>query len=118
VAYDVLLSPAAVAARVDKHMLKILKQTENAKLTRVNLHGRFTGEHVAEVEKALPEDGGSKVTLDLSNVTFVDRQAMEFLRCAKLKRVTIENIPSYVMRWIEQEGHSTFLSTDYTDGFS
>jgi anti-anti-sigma regulatory factor len=87
-------------------MLKITKQTENAKLTRVNLHGRFTSEYVAEVEKVLPEDGRTKVTLDLGNVTFVDRQAMEFLSRAKLKRVTIENIPSYVLRWIEQEGHN------------
>ncbi|MGH9881581.1 MAG: hypothetical protein ACRD6N_09125, partial [Pyrinomonadaceae bacterium] len=64
-------------------MLKITKQTENAKVTRVNLHGRFTSEYVPEVEKALPENGRtSKVTLDLSNVTFVDRQAMEFLRRA------------------------------------
>ena len=62
-------SPEAVAPRFDKHMLKILKQTENAQLTKVNLHGRFTSEYVAEVEKALAEDGRSKVTLDLSNVT-------------------------------------------------
>jgi len=35
-------------------------------------------------------------------VTFVDRKAMEFL-CGVKSRVIIENVPSYVLRWIEQE---------------
>ena len=87
-------------------MLKITKQTETAKLLKVNLHGGFTGEYVPEVEKALLENGckRGKVALDLMNVTFVDREAMEFLRIAISRRkVAIENIPSYVKRWIEQE---------------
>ena len=87
-------------------MLKITKQTESAKLVRVNLHGGFTGEYVPEVEKALLENGGKrgKIALDLMNVTFVDRLAMQFLhRAISRKKIAIENIPSYVTRWIEQE---------------
>ena len=87
-------------------MLKITKQTESAKLIRVNLHGGFTGHYIPEVEKALSENGRKrgKVALDLINVTFVDRVAMEFLRRALLrKKIAIENIPSYVTRWIDQE---------------
>jgi anti-anti-sigma regulatory factor len=86
-------------------MLKITKQTESTKLVRVKLHGSFTGEYVPEVEKALSENGKKgKVALDLMNVTFVDREAMEFLRRAiSNKKIAIENIPSYVTRWIEQE---------------
>jgi hypothetical protein len=88
------------------HMLKITKQTETAKLLKVNLHGGFTGEYVPEVEKALSDNGcpKGKVALDLMNVTFVDREAMEFLcRAMSRKKIAIENIPSYVSRWIEQE---------------
>ena len=87
-------------------MLKITKQTESTKLVRVKLHGSFTGEYVPEVEKVLLENGckRGKVALDLMNVTFVDRQAMELLRIAiSRKKIAIENIPSYVTRWIEQE---------------
>ena len=85
--------------------MKITKQVENAHLTRVSLHGHLTGEYVPEVEKALSKNGykGGKLALDLRNVTFVDRRAMEFLRRAKSKKIRIENIPSYVARWIEQE---------------
>jgi hypothetical protein len=87
-------------------MLKITRQTESAKLHRVNLHGGFTAEYVPEVEKALSDNGcpKGKVALDLMNVTFVDREAMEFLRRAmSRKKITIENIPTYVTRWIKQE---------------
>ena len=104
-AHDVLVSPAVVFAKVDKHMLKITKQAEKARICRVSLHGHFTGEYVPEVEKALSENGckQGKLALDLRNVTFVDRTAMEFLRRANPKKIRIENAPSYVTRWIEQE---------------
>ena len=86
-------------------MLKITKQAENARIAIVSLHGHFTGEYVPEVEKTLSGNGCKevKLTLDLRNVTFVDRTAMEFLCRAKSKKIKIENSPSYVMRWIEQE---------------
>jgi anti-anti-sigma regulatory factor len=99
------LAGPVVCATVDKHMLKITKQTKNTQLTSVSLHGHFTGEYVPEVQKALSENGhnGDKVALDLRNVTFVDRVAMEFLSKATSKNISIENTPSYVTRWIEQE---------------
>ena len=105
-AHDVLLSPVLARATVDKHMLKITKQVEDPRINRVSLHGHFTGEYVPEVEKALSENGCTqgKLALDLRNVTFVDRAAMEFLRRAESKKIRIENTPSYVTRWIEQEG--------------
>lgn len=88
-----------------EQMLKITKSTENTRLMRVTLHGYFTGDYVREVEKALSENGDEdgKVALDLMYVTFVDRAAMEFLSRAKSSKIKVENVPSYVTRWIEQE---------------
>jgi len=87
-------------------VLKITTIREDDKSLRVHLCGQLTGEYVSELEKTLtlenPDAG--KVALDLSNVTFVDREAMVFLCGAKSRNVAIENIPSYVTRWIEQEG--------------
>ena len=105
-AQDVLVSRAVLCATVGKHMLKITKQTENTELTRVSLHGHFTSEYVVEVEKATSDENGhkdGKVALDLTHVTIVDRAAMEFLSRARSSKITIENVPSYVTRWIEQE---------------
>ena len=87
-------------------MLKITTVRETPESLRVHLCGQFTGEYVPELEKVLSTESPDvgKVALDLSNVTFVDREAMVFLCGAKSKDVSIENIPSYVTRWIEQEG--------------
>ena len=86
-------------------MLKITTSREDDKSLRVHLCGQFTGEYVSELEKVLTlgNPDATKVALDLSNVTFVDREAMVFL-CGASKHVAIENIPSYVTRWIEHEG--------------
>jgi len=67
------------------------------------LCGQLTGEYVPELEKLLHAEDCDKIAVEMSNVTFVDRQAMVFL-CGLKSRVSFENIPSYVMRWIEQEG--------------
>ena len=98
------LARRCYAPRLISTMLKITKQAENARINRVSLHGHFTGEYVPEVERALLENGckGAKLALDLRNVKFVDRAAMEFLRRAKTKKIRIENTPAYVTRWIEQ----------------
>jgi anti-anti-sigma regulatory factor len=87
-------------------VLKITTVQEDSKSLRVQLYGQFTGEYVALVEQALSGDGNSngKVALDLSKVTFVDRAGMKFLCSAISRNVALENIPSYVARWIEQEG--------------
>lgn len=85
-------------------MLKITTTRENDKSLRVHLCGQLTGEYVCELEKALELEthDTAKVALDMSNVTFVDREAMVFL-CGVKSRIAFENIPSYVIRWIEQE---------------
>lgn len=90
----------------DAKVLKITTIREGAKSLKVSLCGQFTGEYVPELQKALYQEGveAENVALDMSNVTFVDREAMVFLCGAKSKNVAIENIPSYVTRWIEQEG--------------
>jgi len=86
-------------------MLKIVRDAEDTGTTKVSLYGRFTGEYALEVARALAVNGSraKALTLDLMNVTFVDRVAMEFLRTVKLRKIKVENLPSYVARWIKQE---------------
>ena len=85
-------------------MLKITPTQEDEKSFKVRLCGQLTKEYVPEVERMLAEGAQSKtVSLDLANVTFVDRDAMVFLCSAKARNIVIENCPSYVIRWIQQE---------------
>jgi ABC-type transporter Mla MlaB component len=70
----------------------------------VGLCGELTKEYVPEVQRLLDEAAASEtVSIDLANVTFVDREAMVFLCSARARKIRIENCPSYVTRWIEQE---------------
>ncbi|MEK6335675.1 MAG: hypothetical protein AABM67_12050 [Acidobacteriota bacterium] len=94
-------------------MFKITQDAEIPEIVRVSLSGHFTSEYVSEVEKALVQNGNKskKCALDLMNVNFVDRPAMEFLRAAQSRKIKLENLPSWVKRWIQQEaanGASSF----------
>ena len=82
-------------------MLRITTTREEKSVT-LHLCGQLTGEYVGELQKALDVGETQKIAMDLSNVTFVDREAMMFL-CGVKSRVSFENIPSYVTRWIQQE---------------
>ena len=86
-------------------MLKITPTRENEKSFRVRLCGQLTKEYLPEVERTLAAESpqSQTVALDLANVTFVDREAMVFLCSAKARNIAIENCPSYVIRWIQQE---------------
>jgi hypothetical protein len=97
--------PVDSTAGVVKQMFKITQQTEIPEIVRVSLSGYFTSEYVPEVEKALVQNGNKAKTcaLDLLNVTFVDRSAMEFLRAAQSRKIKLENLPSWVKRWIQLE---------------
>ena len=83
-------------------MLKITTTRSEANALTVYLWGQLTGEYVPELETVLKPEVAPQIVLDMSNVSFVDRKAMEFL-CGVKSRIIIQNIPSYVMRWIEQE---------------
>ena len=89
-------------------MLKIITFQENLESLKVQLYGEFTAESLPELEKALSGQSGNthKVALDLSNVTFVDRAGMQYLCGAQSKHIALENLPSYVSRWMEQEGRN------------
>ena len=86
----------------EQDVLKITTTQDEPKSLTVHLCGQLTSEYVPELARVLNPESAPKIALDMSNVTFVDRKAMEFL-CGVKSRVSIENIPSYVMRWIEQE---------------
>ena len=86
-------------------MLKITPTRNNENSLKIQLCGQLTKEYLPEIERLLNEEGSASPTmsLDLANVTFVDREVMVFLCAAKAKNIVIENCPSYVIRWIKQE---------------
>ena len=86
-------------------MFKITMVNENPEFITVNLCGRFTGEYIPEVEKALTPTSAKpkKLALSLAEVTFVDRAAIEFLCAARSRNINIQNARLYVRLWMDQE---------------
>ena len=97
-------------------MLRITPTREGDNSLQVRLCGQLTKDYLPEVQRLLDEGGATQtVSLDLANVTFVDREAMVFLCSAKSRNIVVENCPSYVTRWIQQErlcGSSSNESSD------
>src|SRR5436190_14896688 len=94
-------------------MLKITPNRENGNYFKLRLCGQLTKEYVPEVERLLAGVAASQmISIDLANVTFVDREAMVFLCSVKARNIAIENCPSYVIRWIKQEGLCGAASDD------
>jgi hypothetical protein len=79
--------------------------SENQASLKICLCGQLTEEYLPEIERLLAEKPSTCATasLNLGNVTFVDRAAMVFLCSAKAQNISIENCPSYVTRWMQQE---------------
>jgi ABC-type transporter Mla MlaB component len=88
-----------------KNVLKITPTRDSENSLRIRLCGQLTKEYLPEIERLLNDEGSADQTtsLELANVTFVDRAAMVFLCSAKARNIAIDNCPSYVIRWMQQE---------------
>jgi len=86
-------------------VLKISPIRDNPKSLEILLYGQLTKEYLPEIQQLLGGDptAPETISLNLANVTFVDRDAMVFLCSAKARNISIENCPSYVTRWMQQE---------------
>ena len=71
------------------------------------LSGDMDQEHAARLHELLASETDAPVTLDLQNVTLVDRAAVQFLARAEADGIRIVNCPSYVRTWIAAETDSS-----------
>ena len=83
-------------------MLKIQRKV-NGKII-FTLSGRIEAEDIDELRRLLELEGaGSRIALDLKDVTLMDREAIKFLTDCEANTITLENCPVYVRKWIGQE---------------
>ena len=72
------------------------------------LSGRIESEDVKELRQLLAlETMGQQLVLDLRDVTLVSQEAVTFLRRCEADRITLENCPLHVRRWIDQATNAT-----------
>ena len=70
--------------------------------TTIRLIGRMQAEHVSEVERQI-EGSGTKVMLDLEEVTLVDLQVVRFLGACEASGIEILNCSPYISDWVARE---------------
>jgi hypothetical protein len=83
-------------------MLKIQRKINGGVI--FTLSGRIEADDIDELRRLLELEGaGSKIALDLKDVTLVDRDAIKFLADCEADSIKLENCPLYVRKWIGQE---------------
>ena len=70
--------------------------------TTIRLIGRIQAEHVSEIERQIAESG-TKVALDLEEVTLVDVQVVRFLGGCEARGINVLNCSPYITDWIGKE---------------
>ncbi len=68
------------------------------------LNGKFSEEAIPELDHSISEARGSnaRIYLDLSEVTLVDRRAVQYFSEQAEHNVRLVNCPIYLRRWITQ----------------
>ena len=64
------------------------------------LSGDIDREHAVRLQDFIASETDRPVTLDLQNVTLVDRAAVQFLAGVEATGIRIVNCPGYVRTWI------------------
>lgn len=78
-------------------------ETESrGKRTTIRLIGHFQLEHVEELSRHLRRYG-SKVVLDLKELTLVDVQVVRLLGSSEISGARIVNCSQYIREWIDRE---------------
>jgi anti-anti-sigma regulatory factor len=82
-------------------MLRIQRSANGRVVLR--LSGRMEVEDVKELGELLAmETAKQQLVLDLTDVTLVNQDAVEFLARCEADSILLENCPPYIRQWIEQ----------------
>jgi ABC-type transporter Mla MlaB component len=86
-------------------MLRIETRAETPDTVTYALAGQITREHLDDLRELLAAAGaaGRRVTLDLSGVVLVDREAVGFLAQGPGAAVELLHCPAYVLSWLRCE---------------
>ncbi len=68
------------------------------------LNGKFSEDALPELEQSISEARGAhqRIYIDLSEVTLVDRKAVQYISNQADEDVKLVNCPLYLRRWIGQ----------------
>lgn len=83
-------------------MLKI-QRVKNGNVI-FSLIGQLDLENIADIKKLFAlETKGSRLVLDLKDLTLIDREAVIFLAECEAEGIELKNCPAYIREWITRE---------------
>lgn len=82
-------------------MLRIERQAEG-RATRLKLSGRFRSDLIGFVQSAMSTGCAPKI-IDLSDITLVDVEVVQFLNRCEDEGIQVVQCPLYVSEWMRQE---------------
>ena len=65
------------------------------------LSGRIEETDVPDLKDLVEAESAVAITIDLSEVRLVDRQAVKFLAACETRGITLRDCPAYIREWIE-----------------
>lgn len=83
-------------------MLKITRVTE-AGVTRVIVSGRIGAPQLPDLRRFLEEESASNVVLDLTEVSLVDVEIVQFLLRCEVQGIQLVGCPAYIREWMVHE---------------
>lgn len=79
-----------------------MEKTSEGHSTTIRLIGRMRAEHLDEL-KAQIKDGGSRIVLDLEEVSLVDVDVVRFLGACHAEGIHLVHCSPYIRDWIAKE---------------
>ena len=80
-----------------------IQRSTNARGVTFFLSGEMDSGHVAELESLMAAESNRLFSLDLADVTLVNREAIRFLAGVEAAGAVLINCPDYVRSWIDAE---------------
>lgn len=83
---------------------KIVREHAREGAVTLLLNGKFSEDALPELEQSISEarDAQERIYIDLSEVTLVDRKAVQYFSEQACDGVKLVNCPVYLRRWISQ----------------
>ena len=86
-------------------MLKITRATE-AGSNRVIVSGRIGAPRLPDLRRFLEAENASNVVLDLTEVSLVDEEVVQFLLRCERQGIGLVGCPAYIREWMVRERRS------------
>ena len=81
---------------------RIERVVDGDNLIELRISGQLAGEHVKTLRSLLREEAGA-LAMDLKDVSFVDREAVQLLALSEHNRTELRNCPAYIREWVTRE---------------